>query len=276
MNAVTKVNGIHFNEERKPLRLSSFFLVMFAVAWLGILPMFFASWFGAAALPAVAKPLQLLMLWGPGVVALWATWHDGNRQALIQLGQGLSRWRVDWRWYAAVLLGPALIFGISLWISYAIGSTQQSFYSVGTTLQLFANTFITYLLLNTEELAWRGYALPRLQVRWGALRASLVLWGLGMLFHAPLFLLRGGHPAGYPFPVWALLFLGLSLLFTWTFNGTRGSILLVHLLHQSINAWSEAMPLFPVVTQSLVPIGIAIGLLALVVGLYIWVVGINE
>lgn len=270
MNMATEVVAIPHTQGHKPPRLSVFFLVLFAVSWLGILPVVLASWFDAAAIPTPLKVLQVLMILGPGLVALGALWREGGRPALVQLLRGFLRWRVDWRWYAAVLLGPALIFGVSLWISYAGSLTQRAFYPLNITVQVFVSTFITYLLLNTEELAWRGYALPRLQAQWGPLRASLILWGLGMLFHAPLFWLQGGHPAGYPFLVWALLFLGLSLIFTWVFNGTGGSILLVHLLHQAINAWVEAIPLYPVVTHSLAPIGIAIGLVLVVAGVYPW------
>jgi hypothetical protein len=70
--------------------------------------------------------------------------------------------------------------------------------------------------------------------------------------------------------VWALLLLALTLLFTWIFNGTQGSLLLAHLFHQSINGWIEAIPVYPAVTQSLAPIGLAIGLLVIVAGIYVW------
>lgn len=33
----------------------------------------------------------------------------------------------------------------------------------------------------------------------------------------------------------------------------------MHLFHQAVNAWVEAIPLYPIATQSLAPIGIAIG-----------------
>lgn len=251
-------------QRQEPLPLTTFFLVMFVVSWLGVLPVVLASWIGAEAIPAPLKLLQLLMILGPGLVALWATWREGGREALFQLLRGLTHWRVDWRWYVAVLLGPAVLFGLSLWVSHLAGLTERPFYPLSLTLQILLSTTVSYLLLNTEELAWRGYALPRLQTTMGPLGASFALWGVGMLFHLPLFLLRGGHPAGYPFWVWALLLLALMLLFTWIFNGTQGSLLLVHLFHQSINGWIEAIPVYPAIAQSLAPIGIAIGLFTVV------------
>lgn len=264
MNMATDMISTSPRRLHEPLRLTTFFLLVFIVSWLGVLPVVLASWFGAAAIPGPLKLLQVLMILGPGIVALWAAWWEGGRAGLRQLLRGLLRWRVAGRWYVAVLLGPALVFGLSLWSSHALGLTPRSLYPFGTTLEVFLSTMISYLLLNTEELAWRGYVLPRLQASWGPLGASLVLWGVGMLFHLPLFLLRGGHPAGYPFWLWAVLLLALTLIFTWIFNGTQGSILVVHLFHQAVNAWIEAIPLYPIATQSLAPIGIAIGLLLIV------------
>jgi hypothetical protein len=84
------------------------------------------------------------------------------------------------------------------------------------------------------------------------------------LFHVPLFLLKGGHPAGYPFPLYAVLLLSLTVTFTWLAQHTRGSLLLAHLIHQAFNGWVEAIPFFPTVTGSLAPFLVMVG--ALTVG----------
>jgi len=42
-----------------------------------------------------------------------------------------------------------------------------------------------------EELGWRGYALDRLQLKWSALSASLILWVVWALWHLPLFFIQG-------------------------------------------------------------------------------------
>jgi membrane protease YdiL (CAAX protease family) len=235
------------------LRLPIFFAAVFAVSWLGALPMVLASWRGGTGVPNALKPLQLLMLFGPGLVAVAAAWWEGGRAAAWRLLTGLARWRVNAWWYAGVLLGPAVVYAIGLFGSSWLGLADVRWAGTGTTLLVFGAGFVAYAVLNTEELAWRGYALPRLQRRFGALRASLLLGAVWAAFHIPLFLLKGGHPAGHPPLLFFAMILGLSFVFTWVFNGTGGSVLLVHLLHQSVNAWAEAIPVFPAATHSGAP-----------------------
>jgi uncharacterized protein len=88
-----------------------------------------------------------------------------------------------------------------------------------------------------EELGWRGFALPRLLSRWPPLTASLLLGLVWATWHLPLLWTEGrtldGHPA------W-LLFLDLgakSIIFTWVFLRTRGSVLIAVLLHAANNVF---------------------------------------
>jgi membrane protease YdiL (CAAX protease family) len=99
-----------------------------------------------------------------------------------------------------------------------------------------------------EELGWRGFVLPRLQASRSAWDAALVLGLVWGLWHIPLYLVPGtGQYDGIggdlsagaftigAFVVWTM---GLSVLFTWLFNVTRGSLIVVILLHASVNLGS--------------------------------------
>ena len=99
-----------------------------------------------------------------------------------------------------------------------------------------AGAFLLWLLTFGlgEEIGWRGYALPRLQKNHSALTATLIVGGLWALWHLPAFFYREtylamGLTAGLP-----LLFMSIlaaSIVFTWIYNGTRGSLLMVIVFH---------------------------------------------
>jgi membrane protease YdiL (CAAX protease family) len=100
------------------------------------------------------------------------------------------RWRVGWQWYLIVILGPAafslavaavyVLLGGS-WVAAAPAALRE-----GPLLML--PFFLVILTLTDglgEELAWRGFALPRLLSRHNALVASLILGVIWALWHPP-------------------------------------------------------------------------------------------
>lgn len=97
-----------------------------------------------------------------------------------------------------------------------------------------------------EELGWRGSALPRLQERYSALTSSLLIGVAWTAWHAPLFWAPAGTTiSGRPVTVaavgkYALMLVGLSILYTWICNNSRGSVGLAVAFHAS---WNAAFPL---------------------------------
>jgi membrane protease YdiL (CAAX protease family) len=94
-----------------------------------------------------------------------------------------------------------------------------------------------------EELGWRGFLLPRLQARSGALRASVMIgvaWGL---WHAPAFWLPGTGKEGdfITMGLFTLLTVGLSVIFTRVHNATGASLLIVSVLHAAFNSTENAL-----------------------------------
>jgi uncharacterized protein len=101
--------------------------------------------------------------------------------------------------------------------------------------------FLVILILTDglgEELAWRGFALPRLLTRHNALAASLILGVLWGLWHLPLIWTEGAPM--YQLPVWLFLLdiTAKSVLFTWVFLHTRGSALIAVLLRAATNLFA--------------------------------------
>jgi len=94
---------------------------------------------------------------------------------------------------------------------------------------------ITYGGLS-EEPGWRGFALPRLQAKFSPLVSSLILGVLWAVWHAPGRF--GGIEAkslSDTLVEWGLILL-VTVIFTWFFNRTKGSILVTALLHPAMNA----------------------------------------
>jgi CAAX protease family protein len=247
---------------RERISLILFFVLLFAVCWIGTIPMVLSSWRTTRLPPAIAA-LQVLMLFGPGLVAVFVAGMNEGRAGVRKLLARFLKWRVNIIWYLIVLFGPVVLCLASRQISLLLGGNVPPLKPLPEVLNTFATTFVIYFFLNTEEVAWRGYALPQLQVRFGITKATFILGIIWGVFHLPLFLMKGGHPAGYPFPLYLLMTLAMTFTFTWVFNNTNGSLLQVHLLHQSINASAEAIPFYPRATGSLLAMIIAIVLLSL-------------
>jgi membrane protease YdiL (CAAX protease family) len=122
---------------------------------------------------------------------------EGLRGLRRLLGR-LFVWRVDVRWYLFALLWPAAISLATTAVYVLSGGGAPDFsnppflkvYPLPPELAaispwpLLPLVFLQYVLFGSpmgEEIGWRGYALPRMQTEWSALRASIVLgflWGV--------------------------------------------------------------------------------------------------
>jgi membrane protease YdiL (CAAX protease family) len=211
--------------------LVTFFLLVFILTWVVWVPR------------ASGAPLGVVgqaWTWIPAIAALLAAALTGGRGALRELGSRLVRWRVGWQWYLVVILGPAAfslaVAGIYTLFGGSWADAAPPAILVGPLVVL--PLFLVILTLTDglgEELAWRGFALPRLLTRYNALAASLILGVIWALWHLPLLWTEGGPM--YQLPVWLLLLdvTAKAVLFTWVFLHTRGSVLIAMLFHGATN-----------------------------------------
>jgi uncharacterized protein len=211
--------------------LVTFFILVFGLTWVVWVPR--AS---GAPLGTVGQ----VWTWVPAIAALLAAALTGGRAAVSELGARLVRWRVGWQWYLVVILGPAafslVVAGVYAMLGGSWADAAPPALLEGPLMML--PLFLVILTLTDglgEELAWRGFALPRLLTRYNALAASLILGVIWALWHLPLLWTEGGPM--YQLPVWLLLMdvTAKSVLFTWVFLHTRGSVLIAMLLHGATN-----------------------------------------
>jgi membrane protease YdiL (CAAX protease family) len=110
-----------------------------------------------------------------------------------------------------------------------------------------------------EEVGWRGFALPRLQARASPLVASLVIALFWFAWHLPLKVL---NPDDLSYLFYGLSFIPQSILLTWLFNRTNGSILSVGIAHVSYNV--SGILLFPPSYAWLILQFIVVGILIII------------
>ena len=226
-----------------------FYLMAYAFAWLTWLPLVLSQ--DGLRLWYFHMPLGILLGFLPGVGTLLgptlsAFIMTGITEGKPGIGRLLSRfilWRVQLRWYLFVLLGmPALILLSIVVVPGAIAAFRAP--APGFVI-IYLVVYIAGFILGGplgEEPGWRGFALPRWQQRSGPLVGTLILGVLWGLWHFPLFLLPGYNGAGtgfvgigIPFVEFVIGITALAVTFTWVFSNTRGSLLLVMLLHASFN-----------------------------------------
>lgn len=232
-----------------PTATARFFLLTFAITWGLQLPGVLAQRGLLPVKPEATMPFAALGIFGPLLAATLLTFREGGRGSVRELFAPLARFRVHAGWYFAALVLPGALLTGLLWLLNQAGRQGPLAYLPGTDALLFA-----FVISVAEEVGWRGYALPRLQARFGAFAASAIIGVLWYLWHIPMFLGQG-VPLNLGL-VMLLFFVGGSLLFTWIYNGTNGSLLLAVLAHVGVhlNNSHRALPgdLVPLVAQTLV------------------------
>lgn len=211
-------------------QLPAFFTLALALPWIcaPVADGIFYSGLPTLLAIALALPFELLVA-GPLAAAVILTAVTGGKGALISLLRGFLRWRVGWRWYAVALaLPPALailpIYLNMLWGAPGPGIALRG--SASAVLGVFALRLVNpWDGPGSEELGWRGFALPRLQRRYSALTANLILAAFVTAWHLRL-VADGRLP-----PVALLGTLAATILFGWLYNSTMGSLLVVYLFH---------------------------------------------
>ncbi len=173
---------------------------------------------------------------GLSVAAIVAAYVDDGWSAIRDLIVRWVRWRVKPIWYVVALLltGALAVATILLGVPFGLSSPIGKDATISAAFSYFLFQFPLFLV--TEETAWRGFALPRLQLRYSALVASLVLGIIWGIWHAPLFLTPGTFQSSLPFVGFVISAMATSVMATWIFNHARWSVLLAALFHASTDA----------------------------------------
>jgi uncharacterized protein len=214
--------------------LTWFYILAFGISWLGMISIVLSSRGIAPFDSPYFQFLSIFYVVGPALAAVIVSQVAHGKTGIRDLLKGLIRWRVGLIWYIVAVLSPVVLLTVAqvvtkmlgLTVTIAMPQVNLSPYVIfGFGVSFFANT--------CEEIGWRGFALPRLQKRYNALLATLIVGTLWGLWHLPLIFLAGPM-SEYPF-LWFISIMTDAFMYTWIYNSTKGSILLVALFHGSLN-----------------------------------------
>ena len=218
----------------KKAPLAWFFAFTFILSWI--------PGFSAVLLPEKFGGLGALSNFGPALAALFVAGMADGAEGIRKLLQSLLQWRVKWIWYLVVLFGPALTMGIAI-LLYNLWNRSFSMQGFAATISTLPNHIVTlvvvfvFMLVSIwgEEIGWRGFALPKLQGRYHPLAASLFLGAIWAVWHLPLFFTAGSVHAQMGFSYFFFATLGYSILYSWIYNGTKESLLMICMFHAANN-----------------------------------------
>ncbi len=236
--------------------LVAFYLLAFVLTWLGWAPQ---ALYSHGLFPFDSFIFYLFGGVGPLLAAYLVLRALHGDKAFGALFAPLLRWRVGAVWYGLALLGyPALRLAALVVAGEGATALDNVTLSAGWLLGLAPLFLSTFVAAIPEELAWRAFALPRLQARNGALVASLIVGFLWALWHLPLLLVKDSVMSTYPLLPFFVQSMALTVVYAWLYNST-GSALIITIFH----AVSNMVGPFLGWPQAAVTVGVAIVIVAI-------------
>ena len=165
---------------------------------------------------------------------------DGVRPLLRQA----CTWRVGIGWYGIALIGPIVLFLLADVVHVLLGGARPqpwlrfpspSYFGPGGLVFLVGSLMAGSL---GEEPGWRGFALPGLQNRYGALAASIFIGLIWSTWHIWILITPGGLSLMSLTVVVLNTYVRLiatAVIYTWMYNSTGGSLFLVMVAHAGHN-----------------------------------------
>ena len=221
-------------------QLVIYFSLAFSLSWIIWLPLY-GPVLGFHNIPVLPFQHAIGGL-GPLLASIITTWIFLKKEGLKKLLTDCVQFQ-PLIYFGIALLSPFLLALLAVLITGIIHQTPLHFSGLLTSKEFPQYNLISVFLYNLiffglgEEVGWRGFALPRFQNRINAFTASIAITVLWALWHLPLFLYRPGYTTMGPAEIsgWVLSLLTGSILLTWLYNSSRGSILICALFHSTID-----------------------------------------
>jgi membrane protease YdiL (CAAX protease family) len=191
----------------------------------------------------------------PGLLALaWARW-EGREPFRDELAS-LFGWKTKLRWYVLAIVLPSGIFLASMCVALMLFSENPR-RPPGSLLLgcLMALPFAPVW----EEIAWRAFALRRLQCRYSHLSSALIIGVYWALWHVPLWLLTLSYLTPTLLLIICVNLISWSVIFSFLYDRSGQSLPVTILLHSTILT-VQNLVFFAVMRGTIYIIPIAAGL----------------
>jgi len=193
----------------------------------------------------LGAPAFFVAVYAPTLAAILVTAVRYGRTGLSSLFGSLVRSKVGWLWIAVSVLGyPALWLVVALIravFSGELASFDMRPWLIALPLVLLGGHVLRDPGALGEELGWRGFALPRLLELTDARAASIILGVVWAVWHLPAFFLSSLSQSSVDFGLFVINVTAFSVLMTWLFVHTRGSVLWAGIVpHMLFNATPKA------------------------------------
>ena len=171
---------------------------------------------------------------------------EGRKGGLRELLSRALIWRVGIQWWAIALFFMIVPSVASLYLYHLLGGPAVDWSGLKPLYAVVPDfIFLTIAAGFGEEFGWRGFLLPRLQTRHNALVSGLMVGVAWATWHIPMFFIEGTSQyeqqmQGGLLPAilgYSAFVIANSVLFTWLFNNTGGSVLLAAVFHGASNTW---------------------------------------
>jgi len=247
-----------------------FFFLTFAITWAMWFPAALTKLSGSASILGPDK-VGSFARWAPGIAAIIISAFLAGKHGIGDLFRPLKIWKVPFSWYLFVLLFQPALFFVSKWIDLSLLGKSYEVITPLSTLDIDAPfIFIAISVIISaipgafmEELGWRGFALPRLQKQNNALIASIILGLIWGFWHIPSIIYLEGTDV-FNMVLAVVNTIAVTILFTWIFNNTQGSLLLVTMFHMSIQYSENFLGVIPSQTPTILKWLVAIIILVAV------------
>jgi uncharacterized protein len=221
--------------------LVSFFVIAYAFSWFVWVPLALSQHGAGVQLfrspIGVSAAVTLASFVGPFLSAFIMSGITEGRAGMGRLLRQLVLWRVRPGWYLFALIGIPIILVLGV---IPMPGALSSFQGLASLTPLPLLSLFVYVIFHGplgEEAGWRGFALARLQRLHGPLIGSLILGPLWALWHLPMFWVPAWKfpPTVLNLVLFVLASIPFTIIMTWIFNNTKGSLLIAVLVHAAFD-----------------------------------------